>query len=358
MRTRLKDIAQDLKISTGLVSGVLNGRSNVWASEETRRKIFDAAKRLNYIPAAPVKVRPASASGIIELVFCRNQEELSHEFASLVAALSEVAEELGMSCIISGFSTRSKVLYYLESQPASRTDVIVLWGSSSLLREMGSILESLGCPFVVAGRDSGGASSWTQFSVDHEEMIVGAIDHIRVQGHRRIAYIGSESRSSHDEALRSSFLRWTRSCFGKDAHGEFLISSKPGVDSFRSALAPLLAMSETEGPTGFVVGAGNDAWTALEMCLAERGQKLGFSTGLRSAAGLYERNLHLLFGDALGYDVTTSADSLAETLRPLISPDDLESQPQVRRNVPRLSRIPSLNLRVSSDPTQVGKVIR
>ena len=51
MRTRLKDVAAELKLSPALVSGVLNGRDNVWASEETRARIVATARKLDYHPS-------------------------------------------------------------------------------------------------------------------------------------------------------------------------------------------------------------------------------------------------------------------------------------------------------------------
>jgi DNA-binding LacI/PurR family transcriptional regulator len=47
-----KDIAAKLNLSQSLVAGVLSGRPNVWASEETRRRIHLAAKDLGYRPNA------------------------------------------------------------------------------------------------------------------------------------------------------------------------------------------------------------------------------------------------------------------------------------------------------------------
>ena len=51
----LRDIAQQLEISVPVVSRVLNGKSDVRASEATRRRIFEVAAQLNYRPTASAK---------------------------------------------------------------------------------------------------------------------------------------------------------------------------------------------------------------------------------------------------------------------------------------------------------------
>jgi len=51
----LRDIAGELNISTAVVSRVLNGKSDVWASPATRQRIFEVAKELGYRPSATAR---------------------------------------------------------------------------------------------------------------------------------------------------------------------------------------------------------------------------------------------------------------------------------------------------------------
>ena len=52
MRTTLRDIAQELNLSTAIVSRVLNHKPGSWASPETQQRIFETAQNLNYRPSA------------------------------------------------------------------------------------------------------------------------------------------------------------------------------------------------------------------------------------------------------------------------------------------------------------------
>lgn len=51
----LRDIAGRLDLSTAVVSRVLNGKADVWASETTKKRIFDVANELGYRPSATAR---------------------------------------------------------------------------------------------------------------------------------------------------------------------------------------------------------------------------------------------------------------------------------------------------------------
>src|SRR6185437_1175323 len=55
MATTLRDIADQLGLSPGVVSRVLNEKPGAWASEETRRRILDTALELNYHASASAR---------------------------------------------------------------------------------------------------------------------------------------------------------------------------------------------------------------------------------------------------------------------------------------------------------------
>jgi LacI family transcriptional regulator len=51
MRVRLKDVAAKAGVAPNTVSTILNRRSNSWASEETRERVFKVAEELGYRPS-------------------------------------------------------------------------------------------------------------------------------------------------------------------------------------------------------------------------------------------------------------------------------------------------------------------
>lgn len=345
MRSRLKDIAHDLNLSTGLVSGVLNRRDNVWASEETRKRIFDAAKRMNYVPTPSTTMRPVATRRSLELVYCRGNLSGRNPLGSIVDTLSEEAERDRLSLVTSGFGSLDRAVEYLESQSGPHPALFVLWGSDEDVREMGCVLATRGTPFVVLGRQDGAGSTWPQCSLNFEEMMIGAVDHVRVQGHSRIAYLGAEADAHSSREMLDSYLRRMVSCFGKEPPPEFVVVCDADAETTHRRIAPLLDSPADERPTGFVVTGGNEAWLGLETCLAERGFTIGYRNGLPTASGLFEGAFRLLYGDALGYDLSDPGFFLSGVLRLLI--DSLlggSTEAPSQRLAPRLTRIPSLHL--------------
>ena len=49
-KIRLKDVAEKAGVAVNTASTILNKRPNSWASKETEKRVFDAAKELGYRP--------------------------------------------------------------------------------------------------------------------------------------------------------------------------------------------------------------------------------------------------------------------------------------------------------------------
>src|SRR5690242_21829016 len=69
MAIKLRDIATKLNLSPSLVSGVLNDRAGVWASEETRERIRRTARELGYRPHAAARALRSGKTNTVALVY-------------------------------------------------------------------------------------------------------------------------------------------------------------------------------------------------------------------------------------------------------------------------------------------------
>ncbi len=67
-RVTLEDVARRAGVHGTTASQVLNGRANCWASDETRQRIFDAARDLGYRPNLSAQALRTGRSGIIGLI--------------------------------------------------------------------------------------------------------------------------------------------------------------------------------------------------------------------------------------------------------------------------------------------------
>src|SRR5262250_2613805 len=63
----IRDLARELNVSHTTVSRVLHGKGDAFISDETRRKVMDAAARLNYRPHRVARALATGRTGMIAL---------------------------------------------------------------------------------------------------------------------------------------------------------------------------------------------------------------------------------------------------------------------------------------------------
>jgi LacI family transcriptional regulator len=350
MRTRLKDVAAKLNLSPALVSGVLNNRPHIWASEETRARIVAAAQALNYHPSAAAQALSRGKTDSITFVYKRlSGQAYRLAYGGLMDALSSELQGAGYDLTVANFATQEDVLVHLQKLASSHAcDAVVLWGREEDTEPQGVLLESLRMPFVVKGRHESVHPHWIQVDFDHERMTRNAVEHLVANGHERIAYLGFPHNEGFVRCLRSGFLDAHLQLLGRAADpsliGEFEDDVAPNVEQ----IGAWLALPEGERPTGFAIGAGNRAWQALEICLASIGCRLSDAPGCFSAAGITSSPFTLMFGDALVYQAI-EIDNLARFVTPALihAIDPRTEREQILRFQPELTQGKSLNISIT-----------
>jgi LacI family transcriptional regulator len=349
MRTRLKDVAAKLNLSPALVSGVLNNRNNVWASAETRARILEAAKTLNYHPSAAAQALSRGKTDAIVFVYRRlNNAAYRLAYSGLMDALSSELQGAGYDLTVANFATQDDVLLHLQKLASSHAcDAVVLWGREEDTEPQAQLLETLNLPFVVKGRHELAHPHWHQVDFDHELMTSNALEHLVSLGHKRIAYLGFPHDEGFVRSLRAGFLKAHMEFLGRDPDvqlvGEFEDEVAPNAAQIRG----WLSLPADQLPTGFVIGAGNKAWQALELCVAEIGRKLSDDPGSFSAAGVTSTPFALMFGDAQAYQ-SIEIDNLARFVTPALihAIDRNRDCEQIHRFRPELTQANTLGISV------------
>ena len=349
MRTRLKDVAAKLNLSPALVSGVLNNRPHIWASEETRARIVEAALELNYYPSAAAQALSRGKTDSIVFIYKRlSGPAYRLAYSGLMDALSSELQGAGYDLTVANFATQDEVLTHLQKLASSHAcDAVVLWGREEDTEPQAELLESLNMPFVVKGRHEKDHPHWHQVDFDHERMTRKAVEHLVSLGHRRIAYLGFPHSEGFVRCLRVGFLEAHSRVLGFEADsrliGEF--DDEVGPNAFQ--IGRWLSMPDSERPTGFAIGAGNKAWQALEVCLAEIGHKLSDTPGSFSAAGITSTPFSLMFGEARAYQAI-EIDNLARFVTPALihALDRTKEGEQIHRFRPELTQAKTLGISV------------
>lgn len=190
---RLTDVAREAGVGTSIVSRVLNGDPTVSIRDDTRARIVDAARALNYRPnalARGLRLQRTMTLGLIVNVSYQS------EIAEIISATERAGAASGYVTLLADtgdFVGRGEAYRRLLFE--RRVDGLLI-GSIQVDDAFVSDLRDQGLPFVVLNRRTpkGGGSS---VSVDDALGVQTAVAHLVALGHQRIAYIaGPLTRST------------------------------------------------------------------------------------------------------------------------------------------------------------------
>ena len=181
---RLVDVATEAGVGTSVVSRVLNGDPTLSIRDETRQRIENTARRLEYRPngfARGLKLAETMTIGlVINLGYSEN--------AKLIAAIERAAAHRGYMTLLADASEfMSRGGSYGRLLMERRVDGLLMasgLGEDAFVRE----LRDYRLPIVVVNRRLRGVVP--SVSLDDDLGMRVAVEHLIGLGHTKIAYIG------------------------------------------------------------------------------------------------------------------------------------------------------------------------
>ena len=210
----IKDIARELGISPSTVSKALKNHPDI--SVDTRKKVNDLAKKLNYKPNAIALSLRSSRTKTLGLVI---PQTVHHFFSSVISGIEDVAYDAGYNVMIfqSNESFNREVIATTALLDARVEGILI-----SLSREtrdyghLSNILDN-GVPLVMFDRVCDDIKT-DKVTVDDFEGAYKAVDHLIGTGCRRIAHLAGPPglritdlrRNGYTEALRDNKMEIDR----------------------------------------------------------------------------------------------------------------------------------------------------
>ncbi|TGQ69678.1 LacI family DNA-binding transcriptional regulator [Mesorhizobium sp. M00.F.Ca.ET.186.01.1.1] len=190
MASSIHDLARHLNISIGTVSRALNGRADVNA--DTRQRVLEAAKQLNYAPNQSGRSLRQGATHSIAFMMQPHPGDLEYGepfFIPFLTGLQAGFAERGLDLIVAmgapGDYQQERLRRVVETR---RADAVVLaWTRRE--DERIDYLTERGFPFATLGRSRSGSTSYPSLDLDFEKAGSEAVDRLVARGHRRIAAI-------------------------------------------------------------------------------------------------------------------------------------------------------------------------
>lgn len=180
----LKDIADKSKVSIATVSRVLGNSPNFHVNPDTKKRIFHAAKELNYRPntvARSLRIRKTFTLGLF-IPYLGNPV-----FPEIVKGVEDAAAEKGYTIFISHLRPQTtKKKSYINWIRENRVDGLIM--ATALIDDV--IINDLiqnNCPFVLVNRLATNVNNYVV--LDDVAGAKMAVNHLIHLGHRRIAHI-------------------------------------------------------------------------------------------------------------------------------------------------------------------------
>lgn len=188
----LKQLSQHLGLSQTTVSRALNGFPEV--SERTRKKVQEAAEKLNYRPSPSASSLATGKAKIIgHVVPVSEHRMINPHFSDFLAGASDTYARAGYDLLIRAATPEQEADIYRDFVSRNRVDGVVVHGPMVDESRI-ELLKSIGLPFVVHGRAGGEEHSYSWLDVDNRSAIEKLTNYLIDLGHRRIALVnGLES---------------------------------------------------------------------------------------------------------------------------------------------------------------------
>ncbi|BCF86342.1 LacI family transcriptional regulator (plasmid) [Rhodococcus qingshengii] len=256
----LMDVATTAAVSKSIASRVLSGDPAARVSEETRKRVLDAARELNYVPNHRARAFRFNRSGALGLIV---PDVTNAVFAEMLTGVHAAAQAAGMTVLLGQVDDPDTGRHELEMLiKQGRVDGLVLQRREDFDDEQLRSMLAGQIPVVLVNSTLEGRVG--SVALDDHTGVALATNHLIELGHRDIAHLAGMPH--HDAARRRlEGFRTAMADAGLATREEWIHYSGWEADGGRRAMTELLSI--TARPTAVVVASVNAAIGALAAAL-------------------------------------------------------------------------------------------
>lgn len=186
MTSTISDIAQRANVSKATVSRVINNKSE-GVGEETKQRILDIIKELNYQPSLIARGLVTKRIHSIGLII---PDIANPFFPQLARGAEDSALKRGYNLFLcNSDNSLDKEKIYINAFIKKSVDGVILTSSLSKSNSHYQLLKERDIPFILLDRYIEGMEQETGVFLDNEEGAYQATNHLLRNGHERIAFI-------------------------------------------------------------------------------------------------------------------------------------------------------------------------
>ena len=186
----LKQLSLMLELSQTTVSRALNGYPEV--SEETRRRVTDAAKRHGYRPNPSARRLATGKAGMIGYVMPTGAAvDIDPHFVEFLSGLGDYARGHELDLVLSPADAQDEETTYRRIVANKQVDALYISAPCNADKRV-ALAHQLGIPFIVHGRSEGLDFGYPFIDIDNEGAFHDATRLLVQLGHKRIALINGD----------------------------------------------------------------------------------------------------------------------------------------------------------------------
>ena len=247
----LKQLSQKIGLSPTTVSRALNGYPEV--SEETRKRVTEAAEKFQYRPNARAQTLATGKSKSIgHIISMSNQAELVNMvFSDFIAGAGLVYARHGYTMTLKIVPDAEELAAYRALSERGTVDGVIVQAPARDDQRI-ACLASLNIPFVVHGRASDVGTPYAWLDVNNQRAIDTLTTHLTDLGHRRIALVNGRETLDFAARRRAGFTTALRRA-GYAADPALMLSGDMSEPNGFEAAQALLKLPDP--PTAFVASS-------------------------------------------------------------------------------------------------------
>jgi LacI family transcriptional regulator len=255
MKPTIREVAQHAGVSRTTVSYVLNGRDSMMRiPEDTRQRILDAVRDLNYRPNALARALSQRCTNTIALVmqFPAIFSGWSGFTTELMHGATDAAVEAGYDILLHTRRAAFSPVVSLDQEVAGEVSLLTdgRVDGTLLLRDqddpLAAALEHQGFPTVLMFTHNDDPQGWF-VDCDNVEGASLATQHLLNLGHRRILHLAGSAHSAAGSDRQRGYEQTLRKA-GIELNSAYLIDTTREENGLRQGLE-LFKASEEQRPT-------------------------------------------------------------------------------------------------------------
>ncbi|GKU23415.1 LacI family DNA-binding transcriptional regulator [Clostridium folliculivorans] len=204
MNVTIKDVAREANVSPSTVSRVLAGNPRI--SDETKEKVMETVKRLNYHPNVIARSLANNVTKILGLILPSGEEDLFRNpfFIQVMTGISIYAQKMGYSIVYTFSKNEEEEIAFLSNYINSKMVDGMLLLTTRTEDKCVEYLNERQFPFVIVGRPEISADIlWVDN--DNRRAMYDVTKSLIDKGHDDIAFIGGPSERTMSKDRLSGY---------------------------------------------------------------------------------------------------------------------------------------------------------